>query len=142
MMYCSRKAGRVKKRIFFTVFMLGVYRVATQVPTPGVDSAALASYFEGMQGSIFGVFNNFSGGALERFSVLLLELCHILHHQLSSVYYLFHFLHLAEIQKDSEGHKKFNSGQDMQLFFFVYSRLYGLGLVLKFKKSKWATNCS
>jgi preprotein translocase subunit SecY len=73
--------------------MLGVYRVATQVPTPGVDSAALASYFAGVQGSIFGVFNTFSGGALERFSILPLGSCHTLHHQLSLVYCLFLFLH-------------------------------------------------
>ena len=66
------KIEELRKRVFFTLFILGVFRVATQVPTPGVDSAALTSFFDGMQGSVFGVFNNFTGGALERFSVLAL----------------------------------------------------------------------
>ena len=50
--------------------MLGVFRIATQVPTPGVDSSALLSFFSEMQGSIFGVFNNFTGGALRDFQFL------------------------------------------------------------------------
>jgi preprotein translocase subunit SecY len=66
------KIEELQKRVLFTLLMLGVFRVATQVPTPGIDSAALTSFFTNMQGSMFGIFNNFTGGALERFSVLAL----------------------------------------------------------------------
>jgi preprotein translocase subunit SecY len=100
------KLEELRKRIFFTILMLGVYRLATQVPTPGVDSAALASYFAGVQGSIFGVFNTFSGGALERFSILALGIMPYITSSIIFSLLSVSFPTLAEMQKDSEGHKK------------------------------------
>ncbi len=55
--------------------MLGaliVYRIGTYIPVPGINPAALAQMFEGSQSSIIGLFNMFSGGALERFSLFAL----------------------------------------------------------------------
>jgi preprotein translocase subunit SecY len=40
------KLEELRKRIFFTLIILGVFRMATQVPTPGVDASALSSFFE------------------------------------------------------------------------------------------------
>lgn len=66
------KIPELRKRIVFTLGMLAVYRIGVHVPTPGVDGAALQQVFANMQGTIFGWFNLFSGGALERFSILAL----------------------------------------------------------------------
>jgi len=66
------KIAELRKRILFTLGMLAVYRIGVHVPTPGVDGAALQQVFASMQGTIFGWFNLFSGGALERFSILAL----------------------------------------------------------------------
>src|SRR4051812_22933594 len=66
------KIEELRKRIIFTIVMLAVYRLGVHIPTPGVDGAALKQVFESMQGTIFGFFNLFSGGALERFSVFAL----------------------------------------------------------------------
>jgi preprotein translocase subunit SecY len=66
------KIEELRKRIIFTVVMLAVYRLGVHIPTPGVDGAALKQVFDNMQGTIFGFFNLFSGGALERFSVFAL----------------------------------------------------------------------
>jgi len=66
------KIEELRKRITFTIIMLAVYRLGVHIPTPGVDGAALKQVFESMQGTIFGFFNLFSGGALERFSVFAL----------------------------------------------------------------------
>ena len=52
--------------------MLAVYRIGVHIPTPGIDGAALQQVFANMKGTIFGVFNLFSGGALERFSIFAL----------------------------------------------------------------------
>ena len=52
--------------------MLAVYRIGVAVPTPGIDGQALASFFDAASGTLFGWVNLFSGGALERFSVLAL----------------------------------------------------------------------
>lgn len=62
----------LRKRIGFTLLMLAIYRIGVQIPTPGIDVAAMASFFDRVQGTLFGMFNMFSGGALRRMSVLAL----------------------------------------------------------------------
>lgn len=64
------KIPELRKRIIFTILMLGVYRVGIYVPTPGVNTEALQKIIS--QGTIFEIFNMFSGGALESFSVMAL----------------------------------------------------------------------
>jgi preprotein translocase subunit SecY len=66
------KIPELKKRIFFTLCMLAVYRLGCHIPTPGIDSTALSAFFSSRQGSLFGLFNMFSGGALSRMSVMAL----------------------------------------------------------------------
>ena len=60
------KLEELKKRVFFTILMLGIYRVATQVPTPGVDGGALSSFFDGMKGSLFSVFKMVNKKGIEQ----------------------------------------------------------------------------
>lgn len=62
----------LKKRVLFTLGMLAVYRVGCHIPTPGVDSIALSHFFKQAQGTLLGLFDMFSGGALERMSVFAL----------------------------------------------------------------------
>jgi len=62
----------LKKRVLFTLGMLVVYRVGCHIPTPGVDAVALSHFFKQAQGTLLGLFDMFSGGALERMSVFAL----------------------------------------------------------------------
>jgi preprotein translocase subunit SecY len=66
------KLGDLKRRLFFLLGALIVFRIGTHIPVPGIDPAQLKALFEGQQGGILGMFNMFSGGALSRFSVLAL----------------------------------------------------------------------
>lgn len=66
------KIPELKKRILFTLMMLAVYRVGCHIPTPGIDGAALAAFFSERQGTLFGLFDMFSGGALSQMSVMAL----------------------------------------------------------------------
>jgi preprotein translocase subunit SecY len=66
------KISELRKRIVFTLLMLAVYRIGIHIPTPGVDGVALQQVFENMKGTLFGMFNLFSGGAFERFSIFAL----------------------------------------------------------------------
>ncbi len=59
-------------KILWTFFLLCCYRLGVYVPVPGVDVVALADFFENLQGSIFGLLNMFSGGALTNVSVFAL----------------------------------------------------------------------
>ena len=66
------KIPELRKRITFALIMLAVYRIGVHIPTPGVNGDALQQVFANMKGTIFGWFNLFSGGALERFSIFAL----------------------------------------------------------------------
>jgi preprotein translocase subunit SecY len=66
------KIPELKKRIIVTLLLLAVYRVGCHIPTPGIDSAALASFFQQTSGTLLGFFDMFAGGALKRLSVFAL----------------------------------------------------------------------
>lgn len=66
------KIPELKRRILYTLGLLIVYRIGVQVPTPGIDAIALASFFAKAKEGLLGLFNLFSGGALERLSVFAL----------------------------------------------------------------------
>jgi preprotein translocase subunit SecY len=66
------KIPELKKRIFFALCMLAVYRLGCHIPTPGVDGTALSAYFASKKGTLFGLVDMFSGGALSRMSVMAL----------------------------------------------------------------------
>jgi preprotein translocase subunit SecY len=67
------KATDLQKRIWFTIIALVVYRVGTFIPIPGIDPAAFAAAFQTQAGGILGMFNTFSGGAVERMAVFALN---------------------------------------------------------------------
>lgn len=62
----------LRKRVLFTLIMLAVYRMGVQIPTPGINGEALTAFFQKNAGTLFGMFNMFSGGALENFSIFAL----------------------------------------------------------------------
>lgn len=66
------KIPELKKRIFFTLSMLAVYRLGVFVPTPGIDVEALRLKLDAGAKTLFGLVNMFSGGALENFSIFTL----------------------------------------------------------------------
>lgn len=64
--------GDLKKRLIFLLLALIVYRIGAHIPVPGIDPNELAKLFQAQQGGILGMFNMFSGGALQRFTVFAL----------------------------------------------------------------------
>ena len=66
------KFGDLKRRILFLLGALIVYRIGAHVPVPGIDPAALAKLFQSSQTGLLDMFNMFSGGALQRFTVFAL----------------------------------------------------------------------
>jgi len=101
------KVAELRKRILFSLMVLAIYRIGVHIPTPGIDGEALQQMFAGMKGTLFGVFNMFSGGALERFSILALG---VMPYISSSI--IFQLLtvvwpYLHELQKEGDqGRKK------------------------------------
>ncbi len=66
------KFGDLKRRLWFLLGALVVYRVGAHIPVPGIDPNVLSDLFNSQQGGILGMFNMFSGGALSRFTLFAL----------------------------------------------------------------------
>jgi preprotein translocase subunit SecY len=66
------KIPELSRRIFATLGFLALFRVGIHVPTPGINSMALGDFFEKMQGTLFGMWDLFAGGALSQASVFAL----------------------------------------------------------------------
>ena len=62
----------LRKRVLFTLAMLGVYRLGIFVPVPGVNGDQLGKFFDSQGNTMFGLYDMFSGGALTQFSVFVL----------------------------------------------------------------------
>jgi len=68
----GNKYGDLKRRLWFLLGALIVYRIGTHIPVPGINASVLDELFRSQQGGILGLLNVFSGGALSRFSIFAL----------------------------------------------------------------------
>jgi preprotein translocase subunit SecY len=68
------KAEDLKKRLWFTLGALLVYRLGTFIPLPGINAAAFAEAFKAQSSGILGMFNMFAGGAVERLAIFALNI--------------------------------------------------------------------
>jgi len=101
------KIPELKKRIAFTCALLFVYRIGVHVPTPGIDSIALASFFARAKGTLLGLFDMFSGGALERLSVFALGIMPYISASIILQLLTVTIPHLERLSKEGEqGRKK------------------------------------
>jgi preprotein translocase subunit SecY len=101
------KIPELKKRIIFTLFMLAVYRVGCHIPTPGIDGAALSAFFSARQGTLFGLFDMFSGGALSQMSVMALGIMPYISASIILQLLTVVVPHLEKLKKEGEqGRKK------------------------------------
>lgn len=100
------KIPELKRRILFTLALLGVYRIGVHIPTPGVDGDALAAFFARHQNTIFGIFDMFSGGALERLSVFALGIMPYISASIIIQLLTVVIPHLEQLKKEGEQGKK------------------------------------
>lgn len=126
------KIPELRKRILFTLAVLAIYRIGVHIPTPGVNADALRQLFENMKGTIFGVFNMFSGGALEQFSILALGVMPYISAsiimQLLTV--VWPFLH--DLQKEGEqGRKKITQYTRYGTVLLALVQGYGIATALE-----------
>lgn len=127
--------SELRRRIIFTLGMLAIYRIGVHVPTPGVDGNAVLAFFQAQSAGIFGLFNTFTGGALERFSVFALGIMPYI-----SASIIFQLLqaavpYLEQLKKEGEqGRKKINQ-------YTRYATL-GLAIVQGYAMASWLANSS
>lgn len=101
------KVPELKRRVLFTLVLLAVYRVGAHIPTPGIDSVALAEIFAAAQSSILGFFDMFSGGALSRLTIFALGIMPYISSSIILQLMTMVSPHLARLKKEGEqGQKK------------------------------------
>ncbi len=121
------KIPELKKRIFFTLALLIVYRIGVHVPVPGIDPVALASFFAKAKGTILGLFDMFSGGALERLSVFALGIMPYISASIILQLLTVVVPHLERLSKEGEqGRKKIT--QYTRYGTIVLSIIQGFGI--------------
>jgi preprotein translocase subunit SecY len=101
--------NHLQKKILYTLFFLAIYRIGVHIPVPGVDSQALGEFFKTQGANLFGMFNMFSGGALERFSVFALGVMPYISASIIAQLLTVVVPYLEQLSKEGEaGRKKIN----------------------------------
>ena len=127
-----RSASELKKRIWFTLIALLVYRFGTYIPLPGIDATALKSVFDQNQSGIIGMFNMFAGGAVGRMAIFALNImpyitASIVIQLLTSV-----VPHLEQLKKEGEqGRKQINQYTRYGTVLLATFQGYGIAVGLE-----------
>ncbi|MBK8103081.1 MAG: preprotein translocase subunit SecY [Cellvibrionales bacterium] len=135
--------GELWTRLKFLLLAIIVYRVGSHIPVPGIDPARLESIFNQTQNTIFGMANMFSGGALERMSVLALGVmpyisASIIIQLLSSV-----VPHLEQLKKEGEqGRRKISQYTRYGTVILATVQAFGMVSSLSGQDALYATGLS
>jgi preprotein translocase subunit SecY len=98
--------GELKARLLFLLFAIFVYRVGTHIPVPGIDPAQLANMFSQNEGTFLGLFNMFSGGALERMRIVALGIMPYISSSIIMQLLTAVNPHLAQLKKEGESGRR------------------------------------
>lgn len=123
------KLTELRQRLFFLLGAIVVFRICTHIPVPGINPVALNALFDQQRGSILDMFNMFSGGALERFSVVALGIMPYI--SASIIMQLLSVVHpkLEQLKKEGEaGRRKIN--QYTRYFTVVLSLFQATGVAI------------
>ena len=126
------KATELKKRLWFTLGALIVYRIGTYIPLPGIDPVVLRDIFDQQAGGILGMFNMFAGGALRRMTIFALNImpyisAAIIMQLMTSV-----SPSLGQLKKEGEqGRKKINQYTRYGTVLIAALQAYGISVGLE-----------
>ncbi|MGI9229481.1 MAG: preprotein translocase subunit SecY [Gammaproteobacteria bacterium] len=122
----------LRQRLLFVLLALFVYRVCTYIPVPGINPVALAALFDQQRGTIIDLFNVFSGGALERLSVVALGIMPYI--SASIIMQLLSFMHpqLKQLRKEGEaGRRKITQYTRYGTVLLATFQAFGVALALE-----------
>ena len=89
-----------------TFFLLAIYRIGIHIPTPGIDTAALADFFKTAEGTLLGFFDMFSGGGLRNLSVFALGIMPYISASIILQLLTVVIPHLERLSKEGEAGRK------------------------------------
>ena len=121
----------LRKRIFFTLGLLAVYRVGAHIPTPGINAAALAQFFNQQAGGALGLLDLFSGGNARKLTVFALGIMPYI--TASIIFQLLTVIYepLAKLQKEGElGRRKITQWTRYVTIIIAIVQSFAIGLTL------------
>ena len=92
----------LRKRLFFTLALLAVYRIGAHIPTPGINTAVLETLFQQGQNSVLGIFDLFSGGNFRRLTIFALGIMPYITSSIILQLMTVVFPYLERLQKEGE----------------------------------------
>ncbi|MFO1154891.1 MAG: preprotein translocase subunit SecY [Rhodospirillales bacterium] len=126
------KATELRKRIWFTLGALIVYRLGTYIPLPGIDPAVISDVFARQAGGILGMFNMFAGGALQRMTIFALNIMPYISASIIIQLMTAVVPSLEAIKKEGEaGRKKLNQYTRYLTVLITAGQAYGLAIGLE-----------
>jgi len=126
------KLTELRQRLLFLLAAIAVFRICTHIPVPGINPHALAELFNSQSGTILGMFNMFSGGALERFSVVALGIMPYI--SASIILQLLTLVHpkLEQLKKEGEtGRRKINQYTRYATVVLALFQATGISIMLE-----------
>lgn len=122
----------LKKRLWFLLLAMIVYRIGTHVPVPGIDPDVLKDLFDSQESGILGMFNMFSGGALSRFSIFALGIMPYISAAIIMQLGTVAVPHLEALKKEGEsGRKKITQYTRYGTLFLSTLQSYGISIALQ-----------
>ena len=126
------KATELKKRIWFTLGALIVYRIGTYIPVPGVDASVMGEMLQQHGGGILGMFDMFTGGALRRMTVFALNIMPYISASIIIQLMTAAVPTLEALKKEGEaGRKKLNQYTRYLTVFIAMFQSYGIAVGLE-----------
>ena len=126
------KATELKKRIWFTLGALVIYRLGTYIPSPGIDPQILEQIFQQHSGGILGIFDMFAGGALGRMTIFALNIMPYISASIIMQLLTAVSPQLEQLKKEGEaGRKKINQYTRYGTVVLASFQAYGLAVGLE-----------
>ncbi len=126
------KVPDLRKRVFFTLAILIIYRIGAHIPTPGIDITALKAYFTQHAGGLLNLVDMFSGGALKRFTVFALGIMPYISSSIILQLLTVVIPALEKLSKEGElGRKKINQYTRYLTVLICSIQAYGLSVWMK-----------
>ena len=126
------KAEDLKKRIWFTLGALLIYRLGTYIPVPGIDPAQLAQFVQQTQGSLAGMLNMLAGGALGRMAIFALNIMPYISASIIIQLMTTVSPHLEQLKKEGEqGRKQINQYTRYGTVVLATLQAYGIAVGLE-----------
>src|SRR5215208_2539896 len=128
------RVPELRRRVLFTALVLALYRLGSWIPAPGVDSEAIDNYFGNKGGTVLGLLNLFSGGALSQFAVFALGIMPYVTASIILQLLTVVIPTLEQLQKEGEaGYAKIN--QYTRYLTVALAAAQSLGYAMLFRRS-------